>query len=67
MTRLHPIAVAVLAILSAAAADAPAPDGAKPISYASVKVLQYDDPGDVRGVLTEPIGDSFDKAGRPLR
>jgi hypothetical protein len=37
------------------------------ISYASVKVWQYDDPGDVRGVLTEDIGNSFDKEGRPLR
>jgi hypothetical protein len=37
------------------------------VSYASVKVWRYSDPGDVRGVLTEPIGDSFDKDGQPLR
>jgi hypothetical protein len=36
------------------------------VSFASIKVWQYDDAGDVRGVLTEPIGDSFDKTGRPL-
>ena len=37
------------------------------ISFASVKVWQYNDPGDVRGVLVDPIGDSFDKQGRPVR
>ena len=45
----------------------PAPWKVAKITYASVKVWQYDDPGDVRGVLTEDIGDSFDAAGRPLR
>ena len=37
------------------------------ISFASVKVWQYDDPGDVRGVLVDPIDDSFDQNGKPLR
>ena len=45
----------------------PAPWKTAHIRFASVKVWQYDDPGDVRGVLTDPIGDSFDKDGRPLR
>lgn len=37
------------------------------ISIASVKVWQYGDPGDVRGILTEDIRDSFDEAGQPLK
>jgi hypothetical protein len=37
------------------------------ISFASVKVWQYDDEGDVRGVLVDPIGDSFGPDGKPLR
>ena len=45
----------------------PAPWKTARVSYASVKVWQYDDPGDVRGVLIDAIGDSFDKDGRPLR
>jgi hypothetical protein len=45
----------------------PAPWKTAAISFASVKVWQFDDPGDVRGVLTEDIGDSFAPDGRPLR
>ena len=45
----------------------PAPWETSRASFASVKVWQYDDPGDVRGVLTEDISDSFDSEGRPLR
>ena len=45
----------------------PAPWKTARISFASVQVWQYDDPGDVRGVLTEDIGDSFDRSGKPLR
>ena len=45
----------------------PAPWKTARISFASVKIWQYDDPGDVRGVLVDPIGDSFGKDGRPLR
>lgn len=37
------------------------------ISVASVKVWQYGDPGDVKGVLTEDIGDSFDTEGQPVK
>jgi hypothetical protein len=45
----------------------PAPWKTARISFASVKVWQYADEGDVRGVLLDDIGDSFDKTGRPLR
>ena len=45
----------------------PAPWKTAKVSFASVKVWQYGDEGDVRGVLTEDIGDSFDREGRPLR
>ena len=37
------------------------------ISIASVKVWQYGDPGDVKGFLTEDIGNSFDIEGNPVR
>ena len=37
------------------------------ISIASVKVWQYDDPGDVKGVLTADIGNNFDEAGQPTK
>ena len=36
------------------------------VSFASVKVWQFDDEGDVRGILTASLRDSFDAAGRPL-
>ena len=35
------------------------------VSVASVKVWQYNDPGDVQGILTEDIEDSFKKDGSP--
>jgi hypothetical protein len=37
------------------------------VSFASVKVWRYDDPGDVRGVLTQSVPDNFDKDGRAVR
>ena len=37
------------------------------VSFASVKVWQYDDPGDVQGVLIDDIPKNFDAEGRPLR
>jgi hypothetical protein len=36
------------------------------ISIASVKVWQFNDPGDVTGILTEDINDSFDIEGNPV-
>ena len=37
------------------------------VYFASVKVWQYNDPGDVKGILTEDIGDSFDRKGNPVK
>jgi hypothetical protein len=37
------------------------------VSFASVKVWQFDDPGDARGVLTKSLNDNFDASGRALR
>lgn len=37
------------------------------VSFASAKVWQYDDPGDVRGVLTEDLPNTFDRDGRPVQ
>jgi hypothetical protein len=45
----------------------PAPWKTAHVRVASVKVWQYDDPGDVRGVLTEDITNNFDAEGRELR
>ena len=45
----------------------PAPWETATVSFASVRVWQYDDPGDVRGVLVEDITDNFDEQGHPLR
>lgn len=36
-------------------------------SIASVKVWQYDDEGDVRGILTEDVEDNFAPDGQPLK
>jgi hypothetical protein len=36
------------------------------VRFASIRIWQYDDPGDVRGILTEDIGDNFDPQGREL-
>ena len=45
----------------------PAPWKTAKVSFASVKVWQFGDDGDVRNVLVDDIGDSFDKDGRSLR
>ena len=45
----------------------PAPWETATVSFASVRVWQYDDPGDVRGVLVEDIADNFDEQGLPQR
>lgn len=37
------------------------------ISIASVKVWQYDDPGDVKGILTEDITNNFDSKGNRVK
>lgn len=37
------------------------------VKFASVKVWQFNDPGDVKGVLTEDITNSFDKSGKRLK
>jgi hypothetical protein len=44
----------------------PAPWKTATASFATVKVWQYDDPGDVRDVLKSDITDSFDEHGRDL-
>ncbi|MDY0166738.1 MAG: glycoside hydrolase family 16 protein [Thermoguttaceae bacterium] len=45
----------------------PAPWKTARMSVASVRVWQYDDEGDVRGVLTGDLKDSFDEQGNELR
>lgn len=37
------------------------------VRFASVKVWQYDDAGDIRGVLTENVPDNFDTEGKPIK
>jgi len=37
------------------------------VSFASVKIWQYDDPGDVRGILTADLDDNYDKSGNALK
>jgi len=37
------------------------------VSYASVKVWQYGDEGDVRGILTGDINNNFDEQGRAIK
>ena len=37
------------------------------VSFGPVKVWQYHDAGDVRGVLTDDLRDNFDSEGRPIR
>ncbi len=44
----------------------PAPWKVVNVDFAWVKVWQYGDPGDVFGILTEDIGNSFDENGQPL-
>ena len=36
-------------------------------SFGPVKVWQYNDPGDVRGIITQDIDNNFDKQGREIR
>jgi hypothetical protein len=45
----------------------PAPWKTARASFASVKVWQFDDPGDVRGVITADIGNNFDEKGKPTK
>ncbi len=45
----------------------PAPWETAEVRFASVRVWQYDDPGDVHGVLTDEIDDSFGPDGQTLR
>ena len=45
----------------------PAPWHTSTVSFASLKVWQYDDAGDVRGVLTGDVPDNFRPDGRPTR
>lgn len=44
----------------------PAPWQSVDVRFASVKVWQFHDPGDARGILTENITDSFAPGGSPL-
>lgn len=44
-----------------------APWATATVSFASVKVWQFDDPADVRDVLTGDVSDNFDKEGRAAR
>jgi len=37
------------------------------VSFGPVRVWQYHDAGDVRGVLTDDLKDNFDSEGRPVR
>lgn len=37
------------------------------VSFADVKVWQFDDPGDVRGILVDDLKDSFDQEGNEVR
>lgn len=43
----------------------PAPWKTASVSFASVKIWQYDDAGDVRGILVDDIGSNFDAQGKP--
>lgn len=45
----------------------PAPWKTASVSFASVKVWQYNDPGDVRGVLVDDITDNFRPDGAEVR
>ncbi|MGB0992678.1 MAG: glycoside hydrolase family 16 protein [Akkermansiaceae bacterium] len=37
------------------------------VRFASIKVWQYNDPGDVKGILTDDITNNFDQSGNPVR
>lgn len=45
----------------------PAPWKTASVKFASVKAWQYDDPGDVRGVIHEDLRDNFDAEGKPIK
>lgn len=45
----------------------PAPWKAAPIRFGRIQVWQFDDPGDVKGILTEDITDNFDLEGKPVK
>ncbi|EAQ82085.1 glycoside hydrolase family 16 protein [Blastopirellula marina] len=45
----------------------PAPWKTAAIKFASVKVWQYDDPGDVRGVIVDDLKNNMDEQGREIR
>ncbi|MBI1371715.1 MAG: hypothetical protein GC159_03000 [Phycisphaera sp.] len=45
----------------------PAPWKTSKVSFASVKIWQYDDEGDARGIITEDLADSFDVKGNEIR
>ena len=37
------------------------------VSFGKIRIWQYADPGDVRGVLTQDISNNFDVQGRELK
>lgn len=37
------------------------------VRFGEIKVWQYDDPGDVKGIMTEDITNNFDRNGTPLK
>jgi hypothetical protein len=45
----------------------PAPWKTSTVSFGRVRIWQYGDPGDVRGVLTQDLKDNFDRDGTPRR
>ncbi|MCC9607065.1 glycoside hydrolase family 16 protein [Blastopirellula sp. JC732] len=45
----------------------PAPWKTASIKFASVKVWQYDDPGDVRGVIVDDLKNNMDEQGREIK
>lgn len=45
----------------------PAPWKTARVSFRSVRIWQFDDPGDVRGVIRDDIGNNFDAQGREIR
>lgn len=38
-----------------------------PVRFGEIKVWQYDDPGDVKGILTEDISNNFNAEGQPVK
>jgi hypothetical protein len=43
----------------------PAPWKTASVSFASIKIWQYDDAGDVRGILVDDLNSNFDAKGKP--